>query len=49
MPLIQELQDEAREQEAGNVGDGAYAADLLRRALVEIQELQAVVHVQEGK
>jgi len=30
MGLINELREEAAEQEAGNVGDGAYAADLLR-------------------
>ena len=37
--MIAELLEEAAEQEAGNVGDGAYTADLLRRAVEEMREL----------
>jgi len=40
MTLLHELKDEEVEQEAGNVGDGAATADLLRRAIVEIKGLR---------
>ena len=43
MALIDELNDEIDEQESGNVGDGAYTAEILRKAKAEIARLQAIV------
>ena len=43
MTDVVDLKDEAVEQEAGNVGDGARAAYLLRWAVEQIERLQAIV------
>ncbi len=43
LPIMTLLRDEAKEQESGNVGDGAYAADVMRRAEAELNRLQAIV------